>query len=98
MEKKRGLMSIIFDYAGDKKKYYFFSIITSLISVAAGIIPFYFVASIINKLVEGNKEFRDYTVNIILLLVLFFIKGVFHIISTSLSHIAAYQTIKGVRN
>ena len=95
--KKRGLFSIIFDYAGAKKKYYIFSIITSLISVASGIIPFYFIASIINKLIEGNKDFNDYTLDIILLLVLFLLKGAFHIISTSLSHIAAYQTIKGVR-
>ena len=95
--KKRGLLSIIFDYAGDKKKYYIFSIITSLISVAAGIIPFYFIASIINKLVLGNKDFNAYTMDIIFLLVIFLLKGVFHIISTSLSHIAAYQTIKGVR-
>jgi len=96
-DKKRGLFSIILDYAGSKKKYYFFSIITSLISVAAGIIPFYFIASIINKLIEGNKDFNAYTLDIILLLVLFLLKGAFHIISTSLSHIAAYQTIKGVR-
>ena len=95
--KKRGLFSIILDYAGDKKKYYTFSIITSLISVAAGIIPFYFIASIINKLIAGERDFNSYTLDIILLLVLFLLKGAFHIISTSLSHIAAYQTIKGVR-
>ncbi len=95
--KKRGLFNILFDYAGPKKKYYIFSILTSLISVAAGIIPFYFIASIINKLVEGNKDFNAYTLDIIMLLTLFFVKGAFHIISTSLSHIAAYQTIKGVR-
>ena len=95
--KKRGLFNILFDYAGPKKKYYIFSILTSLISVAAGIIPFYFIASVINKLVEGNKDFNAYTLDIIMLLTLFFVKGAFHIISTSLSHIAAYQTIKGVR-
>lgn len=95
--KKRGLFAIIFDYAGDKKKYYVFSIITSLISVVSGIIPFYFIADIIYKLYSGNMDFNSYTTDIILLLVLFLLKGIFHIISTSLSHIAAYQTIKGVR-
>ncbi|RIA78530.1 ATP-binding cassette subfamily B protein [Anaeroplasma bactoclasticum] len=95
--KRRGLFSIIFDYAGAKKKYYVFSIITSLISVTAGISPFYFIASIINKLIEGRNEFSAYSLDSILLLVLFFLKGAFHIVSTSLSHIAAYQTIKGVR-
>ncbi|MCR5457153.1 MAG: ABC transporter ATP-binding protein/permease [Clostridiales bacterium] len=95
--KNRGLMSILFDYAGDKKKYYTFSIITSLISVVSGIVPFYFIADIINKLVAGVTDFNDYTTDIILLLVLFLSKGVFHIASTSLSHIAAYQTIKWVR-
>jgi len=97
MKKRRSLLSIIFDYAGDKKKFYVFSIITSVISVVAGIIPFYFIASIINKLVEGKNDFNDYVFDIIMLAILFLLKGAFHIISTSLSHIAAYQTIKGVR-
>ncbi len=95
--KQRGLLSILFDYAGQKKIYYIFSIISSLISVACGIIPFYFIANIINKLIDGYNSFNDYSLDIILLLVFFFLKGAFHIISTSLSHIAAYQTIKGVR-
>ena len=43
---KRGLLAILYDYAGDKKKYYTFSIATALISVACGIIPFYFIANI----------------------------------------------------
>ena len=95
--KRRGLFRILLDYAGNKKNYYIFSIICSLISVASGIIPFYFIASIINKLINGNKDFNNYSLDIILLLVFFLLKGIFHIISTSLSHIAAYQTIKGVR-
>ena len=95
--KKRGLLAILFDYAGDKKKYYTFSITAALISVACGIIPFYFIANIINKLIEGNNVFENYLIDIIMLLVLFLFKGAFHIISTSLSHIAAFQTIKGVR-
>lgn len=95
--KKRGLLSIIFDYAGDKKKYYVVSILSALVSVAAGIIPFYFIADIITMLVDGRKEFSDYTFDIIMLLVLFLVKGLFHVISTSLSHMAAFQTIKGVR-
>ncbi len=95
--KKRGLLSILFDYAGDKKKYYLVSIMAALVSVAAGIIPFYFIADIITKLVEGKMDFNDYTLDIIMLLILFLVKGLFHVISTSLSHIAAFQTIKGVR-
>ena len=95
--KKRGLLTILFDYAGDKKKYYTVSIAAALISVAAGIIPFYFIADIITKLIEGKIIFNDYVFDIIMLLVLFLVKGIFHVLSTSMSHIAAFQTIKGVR-
>lgn len=95
--KRKSLLSILFDYAGDKNKYYIFSIITSLISVACGIIPFYYIANIINKLITNNSAFEDYVIDIVMLLILFLLKGVFHIISTSLSHIAAYKTIKEVR-
>ena len=94
---RRGLLPILFDYAGDKKKYYMVSIVSAIISVAAGIIPFYFIADIITLLVDGKKDFNDYTFDIIMLLVLFLIKGLFHVLSTSLSHVAAFQTIKGVR-
>ena len=95
--KKRGFLSILFDYAGDKKKYYTVSITAAIISVAAGIIPFYFIADIITKLIDHNEVFNDYVFDIIMILVFFLIKGLFHVLSTSLSHIAAFQTIKGVR-
>ena len=95
--KKRGLLAILLDYAGDKKKYYFVSVLTAVISVASGIIPFYFVADIITKLINQNHDFSSYIFDIVMILVLFFVKGLFHVISTSLSHIAAFDTIKGVR-
>ena len=95
--KKRGLLAILLDYAGDKKKYYFVSVLTAVISVASGIIPFYFVADIITKLINQNHDFSNYIFDIVMILVLFFVKGLFHVISTSLSHIAAFDTIKGVR-
>ncbi len=95
--KRRGLLKILFDYAGDKKKYYIVSITAAVISVAAGIMPFYFIADIITKLINHVDVFSDYLLDIILILVLFLVKGLFHVLSTSLSHIAAFQTIKGVR-
>ena len=95
--KRRGLLSILFDYASDKKRYYIVSIIAAIISVASGIIPFYFVADIITKLIDRKDVFTDYLMDIIMILVFFLIKGLFHVISTSLSHIAAFQIIKTTR-
>ena len=95
--KRRGLLSILFDYASDKKRYYIVSIIAAVISVASGIIPFYFVADIITKLIDHKDVFTDYLMDIIMILVFFLIKGLFHVISTSLSHIAAFQIIKTTR-
>ena len=73
--KKRGLLAILLDYAGDKKKYYFVSVLTAVISVASGIIPFYFVADIITKLINQNHDFSNYIFDIVMILVLFFVKG-----------------------
>ena len=95
--KRRGLLSILFDYASDKKRYYIVSIIAAVISVASGIIPFYFIADIITKLIDHKDVFTDYLMDIIMILVFFLIKGLFHVISTSLSHIAAFQIIKTTR-
>jgi len=95
--KTRGLLPILFDYASDKKRYYIVSIFAAIISVASGIIPFYFIADIITKLINHQNVFTDYLFDIIMILVLFLIKGLFHVLSTSLSHIAAFQIIKATR-
>jgi len=95
--KTRGLLPILFDYASDKKRYYTISIIAAVISVASGIIPFYFIADIITKLIEHNDVFSNYIFDIVMILVFFLVKGLFHVISTSLSHIAAFQIIKTTR-
>ena len=72
--KRRGLLSILFDYASDKKRYYIVSIIAAIISVASGIIPFYFVADIITKLIDHIDLFAGYLIDIIMILVFFLIK------------------------
>lgn len=95
--KTRGLIPILFDYASDKKRYYLVSIFAAIVSVASGIIPFYFIADIITKLINHQDVFTDYLLDIIMILVLFLIKGLFHVFSTSLSHIAAFQIIKTTR-
>ena len=85
--KTRGLLSILFDYASDKKRYYIVSIIAAIISVASGIIPFYFIADIITKLINHQNVFTDYLVDIIIILFLFLTKGLFHVLYQHLYHI-----------
>ena len=95
--KTRGFIPILLDYASDKKRYYVVSILAAIISVASGIIPFYFIADIITKLIDHQQEISAYLFDIIMILALFLIKGLFHVMSTSLSHIAAFQIIKTTR-
>ncbi len=95
--KTRGFIPILLDYASDKKRYYVVSILAAIISVASGIIPFYFIADIITKLINHQQEISAYLFDIIMILALFLIKGLFHVMSTSLSHIAAFQIIKTTR-
>ena len=95
--KTRGFIPILLDYASDKKRYYVVSILAAIVSVASGIIPFYFIADIITKLIDHQQEMSAYLFDIIMILALFLIKGLFHVMSTSLSHIAAFQIIKTTR-
>ena len=95
--KTRGFIPILLDYASDKKRYYVVSILAAIVSVASGIIPFYFIADIITKLIDHQQEISAYLFDIIMILALFLIKGLFHVMSTSLSHIAAFQIIKTTR-
>ena len=76
---------------------YVWSVITATAGVICGIIPYVIVADIIKQLLDGNRNWNDYTNSFVLLLVLWLLRVVFHGISTTLSHNATFAVLGNVR-
>ncbi|WP_018591267.1 ABC transporter ATP-binding protein [Terrisporobacter glycolicus] len=96
MNKKSTIASLI-DFASDHKKYYIISVICAVIGVACSILPYYLVARIVVDLVNGVKDFNNYVNLCVICMVSWFLRVLFHSISTTLSHKATFTVIANVR-
>ena len=56
MEKKRGLLSWVLEFAGRKKSYFGGSVVLAVFGVAASFIPYLIMADIVEKLLEDSRE------------------------------------------
>lgn len=101
MEKRKNDKEKIFDWlfgqVGDKKDIFVFSIITALLNVIFGLLPYYFVADIVAKLLQGEKDIQIYGELISLMVVAYLLKVIFHEISTANSHKATFAILANIR-
>lgn len=95
--KKKGTVESLIEFASDHKKYYMISVITSIIGILFGIIPYYIVAQIIINLFNGVEDFNIYFKLCMICAGLWILNKVFHAISTTLSHKATFTVIANVR-
>ncbi len=94
---KKNLPGWILYFAGEKKWQYIASIFFALLSVACCIAPYFMIARIVRKLLEGVRDWKIY-VNECLITVLFWFGNIlFHAISTSMSHIATFNLLGNIR-
>ena len=96
-EKKRSPFSWIFEFAAEKKIFYIFSVLISIIGAVCQVLPFYVVAQMIKKILEGEKNFEAYTTSLIALVVIWLIRVFCHGISTTLSHKATFAVLGNIR-
>ena len=75
----------------------FASVLIAIIGVGFGVIPYFSVASIINNLVDNNTDIYNYLPYIFAILVGFLGSGLFHEVSTIISHNLAYRIIEDKR-
>lgn len=95
--KNKSTIASLLDFAANHKKYYIVSVISAVIGVACSIIPYFLVGKIILELINGNKNFNDYMEKGIVCIAVWFLRVVFHGISTTLSHKATFTVIANVR-
>lgn len=94
---KKGWFSCLLQYAGNSKGKLLISVVLSVISVAAGLVPYYCVF----RLIEGLADGRLYTSVLVfwcgLALLAYAVKVVFFGLSTGISHYAAYHILEQLR-
>ena len=96
-DKKKSLLSWIFEFAGQKKPMYVFSIIFAVLSVACAIMPYLMIAQIVRQLLSGIRELDLYIKESAVVAAFWAGNVIFHMISTSLSHIATFNVLGNIR-
>ena len=91
------LIGQIMRFSGQKKPLYALSVILAVCGVACSILPYYFVARIVTKLMEGGHAFKDYGLDLGLIAIFWTLQAVFHGISTGCSHAATFSVLANVR-
>ena len=95
--KKKSLLSWIFLFARNKKKYYIASIFFALLRVACGIAPYIIIANIVRELLSGVRDWDVYLKECLIIAAFWFGNVLFHSISTTLSHVATFNVLGNIR-
>lgn len=95
--KKRGVMSWVAEFAGRKKGYYCGSILLAIAGVAASFVPYLIIADMVRNLLGGNNNANYYLWQILLIALAWVVRVLFHNLSTTLSHVATFNVLAGIR-
>ena len=96
-EKKRSTISWVMEFAGRKKSFFLGSVILAICGVAMSFIPYLLTADIVKNLLSGNREYGYYIRQVILMGICWVIRLTLHSLSTSLSHVATFSVLGGIR-
>lgn len=94
---KKGWFSCLLEYAQDGKSRLVGSVILSIISITAGLLPYYCVFRLIETFVAGNLDKQTILSWCGFALLAYLVKVVFFGLSTMLSHYATYHILEGLR-
>ncbi len=95
--KNKGWLKPLLSYAEKFKKQWILSIILSVISVTAGIIPYFCIYKIIDRFIYGKLKINYILIWCAYAAIAYFIKVVCFGLSTGLSHNVAYNVLEGLR-
>ncbi len=97
MSEKKSLLTWIFTFAGEKKSAYFASIFFALLKVACGIVPYILIAAIVQELLSGVRDWNLYLRECLIIALFWAGNAFFHMISTTLSHVATFNVLANIR-
>jgi ATP-binding cassette subfamily B protein len=85
------------EFAGRKGAYFGGSVVLAMVGVAASFVPYLIIAKIVEQLISGNREWSYYLKMVLLMALFWVIRLTLHSFSTSLSHIATFTVLGGIR-
>lgn len=94
---KKSLLSWIFTFSGTKRPWYPASVFFALLCVACSLAPYVIIADIVKKLLDGVSDWKLYLQEVLITAVFWLGNAVFHMISTSLSHVATFTVLANIR-
>jgi len=97
MNKKRGTLSWVMEFAGRKKIYFAGSVILAVLGVATSFIPYLIIADIVKNLIGKNTDWSYYLTMVIVMGICWIVRLTLHSFSTTLSHVATFNVLGGIR-
>lgn len=97
MNKKRKSLSLVLELTGKKKAFYFWSIFFAVINVAGKVFPFFVVGDIVQRIINGEKDFKVYLFRVLVIALLYLCSEAAHSLSTAFSHSATFSLLGGLR-
>ena len=95
--KNKSTISWVLEFTKMDSPSYVFSVIFAIISVAAGFMPYLFIARIVAALIDGNKDMKYYLIQSGFICICWIINKLFHAFSTTASHKATFGVLAEIR-
>ncbi len=95
--KKRSTVSWVLEFAGRKRSYFGGSVVLAIIGVVMSFIPYIIISQIVSQLLAGNTDFNYYLKQVVIMGVCWLFRVFLHSVSTTLSHVATFTVLGGIR-
>lgn len=97
MKKEKSTFGWIFAFAGQKKSGYIASVAFAVLGAAFQMLPFFVMARIIGKLLDGNRDLAGYLIDCTAMAACWLLRVLFHSLSTAQSHKATFAVLGSIR-
>ncbi len=95
--KKKSTLSWVLTFAGRKVGFFGGSVILAILGVAVSFTPYLIIARMISELLAGNREGDFYFRMVLWMAGLWLLRVCLHSCSTTLSHVATFHVLGGIR-
>ena len=94
---KPSTFSWIVSFAGEKKKNFIWSIFFAILDVLCSLVPYFFMADIVTRLVNGSRDEHAMLMDCLYMAVFWVLNVLLKTLSTNLSHRATFAILANIR-
>lgn len=97
MKQKKSTFGRIMEFAGEKRKFFVFSVLCAVIGAVAQIVPYLAAVQIVRRMLDGDRALQGYMAALVVMAAGWLVREVFHGLSTAASHVATFSVLAGIR-